>query len=137
MKIKVTPGVDDAEARHWAKEVVRMYISWAKRNGLDDDWSVLYLEDGGAELEIAGDHAALATETGIHRRVRTSPETGLRTSAFAVVQVDQQQTTDEHVRSYVLTPYELATDHRSGRKTSEVVDLLGGHLELITGAVVH
>jgi protein subunit release factor B len=74
-------------------------------------------------------------EQGIHRLVQQSendPERRRCTSS-AVVRVDGEAAEDL-VRTYVLSPYRLVHDHRTGRRTEEADRVLGGELSLIREA---
>jgi protein subunit release factor B len=74
----------------------------------------------------------LEGEQGVHRLVQHSendPESR-RSSSSAVVRVDGDATEDL-VRTYVMSPYRLVHDHRTGRRTDKVDRVLSGDLSLI------
>ena len=71
-------------------------------------------------------------EQGVHRLLQRSendPE-HRRSSSSAVVRVNGEAAEDL-VRTYVISPYRLVHDHRTGRRTEEVDRVLGGELSLI------
>jgi protein subunit release factor B len=74
----------------------------------------------------------LEGEQGVHRFVQVSPNDpkGRRSSSSALVRVDGE-TSDSLVRTYVISPYRLVHDHRTGRRTEDVERVLGGDLSLI------
>jgi protein subunit release factor B len=74
----------------------------------------------------------LEGEQGVHRLVQHSendPERR-RCSSSAVVRLDGDATQDL-VRTYVMSPYRLVDDHRTGRRTDKVDRVLRGDLSLI------
>jgi protein subunit release factor B len=74
-------------------------------------------------------------EEGLHRLVWRSPSDprSRRMSVFARVAVDGRSS-DEIVRSYILFPYKLVRDYRTGRESTEVERILAGELQLIKPA---
>jgi len=108
--VKVTAGAGGIDSQDWARMLREMYDAW------DGD---------------------LSNEPGVHRLVRISPfdEQGRRHSCFAQVTVglDHGPNYYEHnsVRSYILHPYRLCKDHRTGLETEKVHRVLAGELDLI------
>ncbi len=109
-QVKVTAGAGGEDSQDWARMLREMYAAWE------------------------GD---LSHEAGVHRLVRISPfdEQSRRHTCFAQVIVDGDHGPNyyEHnaVRSYILDPYQLCKDHRTGQETEEVHRVLVGELDLI------
>ncbi len=77
--LEVQAGSGGTEAQDWAEMLLRMYLKWAEKRGLDTE--IIEVSGGevagikSATVHISGDHAFgwLRTETGVHRLVRKSP----------------------------------------------------------------
>jgi peptide chain release factor 2 len=93
--LAVHAGAGGTESQDWANMLLRMYIRWAERKGLNVE--ILDLAEGeeagikSATLEITGPHAYgwLQSERGVHRLVRQSPydASARRHTSFAKVEV--------------------------------------------------
>jgi peptide chain release factor 2 len=76
----INPGAGGVDAKDWASMLVRMYLRWCERAGLEARL-VEYQEEeegkgiGSATIVVEGEHAhgLLKTESGVHRLVRISP----------------------------------------------------------------
>lgn len=77
--LEIQAGSGGTEAQDWAEMLLRMYLRWGEKRGLDTE--IIEVSAGevagikGATIQISGDHAFgwLRTETGVHRLVRKSP----------------------------------------------------------------
>jgi peptide chain release factor 2 len=77
--VTVHPGAGGTESQDWAEMLLRMYLRWAERRGLNTD--VMDLQPGdeagikSATIAISGEFAygLLLAEAGVHRLVRISP----------------------------------------------------------------
>lgn len=79
------PGVGGEDAEDWARMLLEMYVSYAKRRG----WKMKLVDKD--TVEIIGDYTYgfLRKENGVHRLVRISPYDAkqLRHTSFALVEV--------------------------------------------------
>jgi peptide chain release factor 2 len=77
--VAIHPGAGGTESQDWAQMLMRMYLRWAERRGLDPHvMDVLAGEEAGiksATIEVKGPYAYgyLKAESGVHRLVRISP----------------------------------------------------------------
>jgi len=96
--VTIHPGAGGTESQDWAEMLLRMYLRWAERQGLQ---TVITdrLEDEGAGIksatfEVNGENAygLLQSEIGVHRLVRISPfdANARRHTSFASVFVFPQ-----------------------------------------------
>nr|MBV6630930.1 peptide chain release factor 2 [Oceanococcus sp. HetDA_MAG_MS8] len=91
--VDIQAGSGGTEAQDWAEMLLRMYLRWGERQGLDVELiEVSAGEVAGiksATIHMRGDYAYgwLRTETGVHRLVRKSPfDSGARRhTSFAAV----------------------------------------------------
>ncbi len=93
--LEVHPGAGGTESADWAQMLLRMYLRWAERRGLDAE--VLDIQDAeeagikSATVLVKGEYAYghLKSESGIHRLVRISPfdAQGRRHTSFASVHI--------------------------------------------------
>jgi peptide chain release factor 2 len=89
----IKPGAGGTESQDWASILLRMYLRWAERKGMNA--SVLDETPGeeagikSATIQFAGENAygLLTGETGVHRLVRISPfdQAARRHTSFASV----------------------------------------------------
>ena len=92
---EVQSGEGGADAEDWANMLLRMYLRWAERRGLDVELDEVSAgsEAGisSATFMVKGRHAygLLRSEHGVHRLVRMSPfnAQGKRQTAFAALKV--------------------------------------------------
>lgn len=151
VRLEINAGAGGAESQAWAAMVLHMYVRWCARKGLSiaPGREITKAEHGieSAALTIKGDDAErLLTEDGIHRMVRHSPfdAEGRRHTSFASVSVNS--TVEGHIvaprrrrswgglgagqiRSYVLSPYKLAKDLRTGHEEKDVDAVLDGTID--------
>ena len=93
--LSIHPGAGGTESQDWANMLLRMYMRWAEKNGLDVD-VIDYMpgEEAGVKdvtILLKGEYAfgLLKGERGIHRLVRISPfdSNKRRHTSFASVDV--------------------------------------------------
>jgi len=92
---EIQSGEGGADAQDWANMLLRMYLRWAERRGLDTELDeVSEGSEAGissATFLVKGRHAygLLRSEHGVHRLVRMSPfnAQGKRQTAFAALKV--------------------------------------------------
>jgi peptide chain release factor 2 len=124
----IKPGAGGLESQDWAEMLLRMYLRWAERKGLNA--TVLDLTPGegaglkSATVRVEGENAYgfLATESGVHRLIRISPfdQAARRhtsfASVFAIPEVDDRIEID-------VKPEDLRVDtYRSGGKGGQNVN---------------
>lgn len=97
----IHPGAGGTESQDWAEMLLRMYLRWAERKGLESVVTDRLEGEGAgiksATVEINGENAygLLQSEVGVHRLVRISPfDANARrhtsfASVFAYPQVDE------------------------------------------------
>lgn len=123
VKLVVSAGNGGEEAQDWAQTLYAMYLAWARAEGLLPSYRhadrIMFAHGEKAQL--------LRTEAGIHRQIRRSKfdPAHRRHTSFASVTVEND-CPQEQVRSYVLYPYRLVTDHRTGYKVKDVHRVLRG-----------
>ncbi|MFQ5845181.1 MAG: peptide chain release factor 2 [Planctomycetota bacterium] len=77
--VAVNPGAGGIDSCDWAEMLLRMYLRWAERSGLQTEILELQPNDEGgiksATFAVRGDYAYgnLRAEAGVHRLVRISP----------------------------------------------------------------
>jgi peptide chain release factor 2 len=124
----IKPGAGGMESQDWAEMLLRMYLRWAERKGLNA--TVLDLTPGegaglkSATVRVEGDNAFgfLSTESGVHRLIRISPfdQAARRHTSFASVFVIPE--VDDRIDIDV-KPEELRVDtYRSGGKGGQNVN---------------
>jgi len=124
----IKPGAGGTESQDWASILLRMYLRWAERKGLDA--SVLDETPGeeagikNATVQFSGENAygLLSGETGVHRLVRISPfdQAARRHTSFASVFVIPE--IDDRIEINV-KPDELKVDtYRAGGKGGQNVN---------------
>ena len=124
----IKPGAGGTESQDWASILLRMYLRWAERKGMNA--SVLDETSGeeagikNATVQFSGDSAygLLAGETGVHRLVRISPfdQAARRHTSFASVFVIPE--VDDRIEINI-RPEDLKIDtFRSGGKGGQNVN---------------
>ena len=124
----IKPGAGGTESQDWASILLRMYLRWAERKGMNA--SVLdetVGEEAGiknATIQFSGENAygLLAGETGVHRLVRISPfdQAARRHTSFASVFVIPE--IDDRIEVNI-RPEDLKLDtFRSGGKGGQNVN---------------
>ncbi len=124
----IKPGAGGTESQDWASILLRMYLRWAERRGMDA--SVLDETPGeeagikSATIQFSGENAygLLAGETGVHRLVRISPfdQAARRHTSFASVFVIPE--IDDRIEINI-RPEDLRVDtFRSGGKGGQNVN---------------
>jgi peptide chain release factor 2 len=124
----IKPGAGGTESQDWASMLLRMYLRWAERKGID---ATLLDETPGEEagiksatIQFSGENAygLLAGETGVHRLVRISPfdQAARRHTSFASVFVIPE--IDDKIEINI-RPEDLRVDtFRSGGKGGQNVN---------------
>lgn len=137
----IDAGEGGRDSTDFAAMLARMYVRWAARNG--HPWITVETrtEVGMTHAEVsifAGEELeGLAREVGVHRLVRRSPydTQKRRHTSFASVRIEGEEPASadftSQIRSYVLDPYTMAKDHRTGVETDDVDAILNGNLELL------
>ena len=124
----IKPGAGGTESQDWASILLRMYLRWAERKGMNA--SVLDETPGeeagikSATIQFSGENAygLLAGETGVHRLVRISPfdQAARRHTSFASVFVIPE--IDDRIEVNI-RPEDLKLDtFRSGGKGGQNVN---------------
>jgi len=96
--VTIHPGAGGTESQDWAEMLLRMYLRWAERNGIEAIVTDRLEGEGAgiksATIEVNGDGAfgLLQSEVGVHRLVRISPfdANARRHTSFASVFVIPQ-----------------------------------------------
>jgi peptide chain release factor 2 len=93
--ITIQPGAGGVDAKDFAEMLLRMYLRWAARRGIEVE--IMHCQEGAeagidvATMRIAGAgvYNLLRGEHGVHRLVRVSPfgKGGRRQTSFAAVEV--------------------------------------------------
>jgi peptide chain release factor 2 len=124
----IKPGAGGTESQDWASILLRMYLRWAERKGMN---AVVLDETPGEEagiknatVQFAGENAygLLAGETGVHRLVRISPfdQAARRHTSFASVFVIPE--IDDRIEINI-KPDDLRVDtYRAGGKGGQNVN---------------
>jgi peptide chain release factor 2 len=124
----IKPGAGGTESQDWASMLLRMYLRWAERKGMN---AVVLDETPGEEaglksatVQFVGENAygLLAGETGVHRLVRISPfdQAARRHTSFASVFVIPE--IDDRIEINI-RPEDLRVDtFRSGGKGGQNVN---------------
>jgi peptide chain release factor 2 len=124
----IKPGAGGTESQDWASILLRMYLRWAERKGMNA--SVLDETPGeeagikNATIQFSGENAygLLTGETGVHRLVRISPfdQAARRHTSFASVFVIPE--IDDKIEVNI-RPEDLRVDtFRSGGKGGQNVN---------------
>ena len=124
----IKPGAGGTESQDWASILLRMYLRWAERKGINA--TVLDETPGeeagikNATIQFAGENAygLLSAETGVHRLVRISPfdQAARRHTSFASVFVIPE--VDDKIEINI-RPEDLKVDtFRSGGKGGQNVN---------------
>jgi len=77
--LTIHPGAGGTESQDWAEMLLRMYLRWAERHGMEAVVTDRLEGEGAgiksATMEVNGENAygMLQSETGVHRLVRISP----------------------------------------------------------------
>src|SRR5215472_1217634 len=126
--LTIKPGAGGTESQDWAEMLLRMYLRWAERKGLNPTVLDLTPGEGGglksATVRVEGENAYgfLSTESGVHRLIRISPfdQAARRhtsfASVFAIPEIDDRIEID-------VKPEDLRVDtYRSGGKGGQNVN---------------
>lgn len=103
--VTIHPGAGGTESQDWAEMLLRMYLRWAERHGLQTVLTDRLEGEGAgiksATVEINGEnvYGQLQAEVGVHRLVRISPfdANARRHTSFASVFVYPQVDDDIHI----------------------------------------
>jgi peptide chain release factor 2 len=124
----IKPGAGGTESQDWASILLRMYLRWAERKGMN---AIVLDETPGEEagiknatIQFEGENAygLLTGETGVHRLVRISPfdQAARRHTSFASVFVIPE--IDDRIEINI-RPEELRLDtYRAGGKGGQNVN---------------
>src|SRR5206468_3316285 len=154
--VEIHPGAGGLEAQDWAEMLLRMYLRWCERRGYRTELLEHQPGEGAglksATFTVEGPYAYgyLKAEAGVHRLVRISPfdANARRQTSFASVLERQRQ--DEkmaeltkgkkeigfghQIRSYVLHPYRMVKDHRTGTEVGNADAVLDGEIDVLIDA---
>jgi peptide chain release factor 2 len=124
----IKPGAGGTESQDWASILLRMYLRWAERKGMNafvlDETPGEEAGIKNATIQFSGENAygLLASETGVHRLVRISPfdQAARRHTSFASVFVIPE--VDDRIEINI-KPDDLKVDtFRSGGKGGQNVN---------------
>ncbi len=147
-KLVIACGSGGLESQDWCLILFRMYVCFLERWGID--YKIVSFNRntiGIFSAEIHFEHSdkfSLESESGIHRLVRISPfdRNQRRHTSFVSVRLNDSPMYNElsheseygnQIRSYVMHPYKMVKDHRTGIETDNVHDILSGNIELFLG----
>lgn len=100
--VTIHPGAGGTESQDWAEMLLRMYLRWAERSGIEAILTDRQEGDGAgiksATIELNGENAygLMQSEIGVHRLVRISPfDANARrhtsfASVFVIPQIDDE-----------------------------------------------
>ncbi len=143
--LEIHPGAGGTESQDWAQMLLRMYLRWAERHGMEIETIDIQPGDEAgiksATVLIRGEYAFgyLGSESGIHRLVRISPFDANKrrhtsfASVFAYPELDEQvpvEIRDEDIRIDTFRASSAGGQHVN--KTSSAVRLT----HLPTGIVI-
>jgi protein subunit release factor B len=162
--LTITAGAGGAESADWSAILKSLYLRWASQSGVKETGRTDEVVDGKLKqvsLKFSGKlvYGWLKGETGAHRLVRISPHDsqGRRYTSYASIRVrpihegtviDPYEPIDysaavpdtgrwgRHVRSYVLHPYQLVKDLRTGHETNDADAVLQGDIDGFLAAYV-
>ena len=122
--LKIIPGNGSEECLDWAAMLTRMFVAWGEKGG--------WLEsegDGEIRFTDLAPQGVLEGLVGVHRLTRNSPHdpAGRRTTSFCTVRLELQL--HEEVRTYVLDPYAMVKDRKTGRETEDIQFVLDGGVD--------
>jgi protein subunit release factor B len=144
VRIEITAGAGGHESHAWAEMVLHMYERWAARRGYSVTAKEATVQN--AVIELSGDGVERAyAEHGIHRLVRIAPSDpqARRHTSFTSVCVTpiveghmiapppswHDHGLGHQIRSYVLHPYKMAKDLRTGITREDVEAVLDGDID--------
>lgn len=128
----IYPGADGAESHQAAKQIMAMYLRFAK-HPVSVRWHVM----GGWELEFhPEDFEKIKDEDGVHTITQTGfmDEKGRRVTSFTTVLSSERPNIHPFTlprRRYTLFPYECVRDSILGKETNACFEVLQGNLSLL------
>lgn len=113
--VSIHPGAGGLESQDWAEMLMRMYLRWAEKKGMEAELlDLLSSDEAGIKsvtFSVNGPYAYgyLKSEKGVHRMVRISPfdTASRRHTSFASVDVIPEADEEEEV---VINPDDLRID---------------------------
>jgi len=136
--IEIIAGPGGVEANDWAGMLERMYLRWLDRHHCKSE--VLNRQPGdeagirSCTISVEGlTQAQLSSETGTHRLTRISPFDSVARRHTSFAHVNNTVREHEVIRTYVLQPYQLVKDLRSGVEVGNVQAVLDGGIDVFMG----
>lgn len=119
-------GSDTDECHSWVGKLAAMYERWAKLRNL----RCCSRGKSPVLVWIENAYDLLANEKGVHGATMTSPFDGTRVTTNAYVNVLRDEYESRSlVRRYILSPYKMVKDYRTGIESDDVDAVMRGHID--------